>query len=82
MPEQPTIDNIFDSSSPFYSGRVLQPLPFAAPDEKGMVANKIELSFFGLNERGKALSAAWSELDLTLRPETRERVTAQRIAAR
>ena len=26
-------------------------LPYGAPNEKGLVANKIELSFFGLNER-------------------------------
>ncbi len=56
-------------------------LPYAAPDAKGMAANKIELSFFGLNERGKALSGGWTELDLTLRPETRERVTAHGVRA-
>ena len=56
-------------------------LPYGAPDAKGMVANKIELSFFGLNERGKAVSAAWTELDLNLRPETRERVTAHGVRA-
>ena len=56
-------------------------LPYAAPDAKGMVANKIELSFFGLNERGKAMSAAWSELNLNLRPETRDRVTAHGVRA-
>src|SRR5688572_20920255 len=56
-------------------------LPYAAPDAKGMAANKIELSFFGLNERGKAVSAAWSELDLNLRPETRDRVTAHGVRA-
>jgi VWFA-related protein len=56
-------------------------LKYAAPDAKGMVANKIELSFFGLNERGKALSAGWTELNLTLRPETRERVTAHGVRA-
>lgn len=56
-------------------------LPYAAPDAKGMVANKIELSFFGLNERGKAMAAAWSELNLNLRPETRDRVTAHGVRA-
>ena len=56
-------------------------LRYAEPDEKGMVANKIELSFFGLNDRGKALSAGWLELDLTLRPETRDRVTAHGVRA-
>ena len=56
-------------------------LQYSAPDAKGAVANKIELSFFGLNEQGKALSAGWTELDLTLRPETRERVTAHGVRA-
>ena len=46
-----------------------------------MVANKIELSLFGLTDRGKAVSAAGSELDLNLRPETRERVTAYGVRA-
>jgi VWFA-related protein len=54
-------------------------LPYGAPNEKGQVANKIELSFFGLNEQGKAVSAGWSDLDLTLRPETRDRVTAHGV---
>ena len=54
-------------------------LPYGAPNEKGQVTNKIELSFFGLNEQGKAISAGWSDLDLTLRPETRERVTAHGV---
>jgi VWFA-related protein len=56
-------------------------LQYAEPNEKGQVANKIELSFFGLDERGKALSAGWTELDLTLRPETRDRVTAYGVRA-
>jgi VWFA-related protein len=56
-------------------------LPYSAPNEKGQVANKIELSFFGLDERGRARSAGWTELDLTLRPETRERVTAHGVRA-
>ena len=56
-------------------------LEYGAPNEKGQVANKIELAFFGLNEHGKALSAGWTELDLTLRPETRDRVTAYGVRA-
>ncbi len=56
-------------------------LKYGAPNEKGQVTNKIELSFFGLNEHGKALSAGWTELDLTLRPETRDRVTAYGVRA-
>jgi VWFA-related protein len=54
-------------------------LPFGAANDKGQVTNKIELSFFGLNEQGKAISAGWSDLDLTLRPETRDRVTAHGV---
>lgn len=49
-------------------------LQYSAPDEKGMAANKIELSFYGVNETGKALAGTHSILDLTLRPDTRERV--------
>jgi VWFA-related protein len=56
-------------------------LPYAAPDAKGLASNKIELSFFGLSDRGKAVSAAWSELELNLRPETRDRVTAHGVRA-
>ena len=49
-------------------------LQYSAPDEKGLVANKIELSFYGLNEHGKAMAGTRTELDLTLRPETHDRV--------
>jgi VWFA-related protein len=49
-------------------------LQYSAPDAKGLVANKIELSFYGVNELGKAMAGTRSVLDLTLRPETRERV--------
>ncbi len=56
-------------------------LPYSEPNAKGTVSNKIELSFFGLNAQGKAISPAWTELDLTLRPETRDRVTAYGVRA-
>lgn len=49
-------------------------LPYSPPDAKGMSANKIELSYYGVNEMGKALAGTHTVLDLTLRPETRERV--------
>jgi len=49
-------------------------LTYSAADAKGYVANKVELSFYGLNEFGKALAGTQMVLDLTLRPETRERV--------
>ena len=56
-------------------------LPYSEPNAKGMVSNKVELSFFGLNAQGKAISPSWTELDLTLRPETRDRVTAYGVRA-
>ena len=56
-------------------------LPYSEPDAKGTVSNKIELSFFGLNAQGRAIAPAWTELDLTLRPETRDRVTAHGVRA-
>jgi VWFA-related protein len=49
-------------------------LQYSAPDAKGMAANKIELSLYGISEHGKALAGTRSVLDLTLRPETRQRV--------
>jgi VWFA-related protein len=49
-------------------------LRYSEADAKGMAANKIELSFYGVNEHGKAMAGTRSVLDLTLRPETRERV--------
>jgi VWFA-related protein len=54
-------------------------LQFAPPNEKGQFANKIELSFFSLNEQGKALAGTRTELDLTLRPETHDRVKAHGV---
>ncbi len=56
-------------------------LPYSEPNAQGMVSNKIELSFFGLSAQGKAIAPAWTELDLTLRPETRDRVTAHGVRA-
>ena len=51
-------------------------LQYSPPDAKGMVANQIELSFYGISELGKAMAGTRSVLDLTLRPETRERVAS------
>jgi hypothetical protein len=56
-------------------------LPYTEPNAKGLVSNKVELSFYGLSAVGKAVSPAWTELDLTLRPETRDRVTAHGVRA-
>ena len=49
-------------------------LSYSTPDEKGIGANKIELSLYGVNQMGKAMAGTHMVLDLTLRPETRERV--------
>jgi VWFA-related protein len=49
-------------------------LPFTPPNEKGLVSNKLELSFFSLSDQAKALAGTRTVLDLDLRPETRERV--------
>lgn len=51
-------------------------LQFASQGNPAVFANKIELSFFGVNEQGRAQRATRSELDLTLKPETYERVKA------
>ncbi|MGH8165985.1 MAG: VWA domain-containing protein, partial [Woeseiaceae bacterium] len=49
-------------------------LQYASPNAQGMAANKIELSFYGVSQHGKAMAGTHSVIDLTLRPETRERV--------
>lgn len=51
-------------------------LPFGPANEKGLFTNKIELSFYGLSDQGKAFSGTRTELDLGLKPETRDRVAA------
>jgi VWFA-related protein len=51
-------------------------LQYSAPNAQGLASNKIELSFYGLSQNGKAMAGTRSVLDLTLRPETRERVRA------
>jgi VWFA-related protein len=49
-------------------------LQYSTPNAQGVAANKIELSFYGVNQLGKAMAGTRSVLDLTLKPETRERV--------
>ena len=51
-------------------------LQFAPPNDKGLVTNNVELSFFSINQDGKAQKGTRSELSLTLRPDTHERVKA------
>lgn len=53
-----------------------------APQENGAAfANNLELSFFGINQDGRAQRATRSELNLTLRPETYKRVKASGLRA-
>jgi VWFA-related protein len=51
-------------------------LPFTAPDSSGVVTNTIELTFFGINQDGKAQRSTRSQFNLTLRPESFARVRA------
>ncbi len=50
------------------------PLPFTPPDSGGLVTNTIELSFFGINQDGKAQRSTRSQFNLTLRPDSLKRV--------
>jgi VWFA-related protein len=52
------------------------PLPFTSPEPSGVVTNTIELSFFGINQDGKAQRSTRSQFNLTLRPESFARVKA------
>ena len=49
-------------------------LPFTPPDSGGMVTNTMELSFFGIDQNGKAQRSTRSQFNLTLRPESFTRV--------
>ena len=49
-------------------------MPFTEPDSNGVVTNTIELSFFGINQDGKAQRSTRSQFNLTLRPESFARV--------
>jgi hypothetical protein len=49
-------------------------LPFTPPDNGGLVTNTIELSFFGIDQDGKAQRSTRSQFNLTLRPESFTRV--------
>jgi hypothetical protein len=51
-----------------------EPMQFAPRDNGTLYANRLELSFFGINQDGRALRATRSELNLTLKAETYKRV--------
>src|SRR5688572_4896465 len=49
-------------------------LPFAPPDNGGLATNTIEVSFFGIDQNGRAQRSTRSQFNLTLRPESFTRV--------
>jgi len=49
-------------------------LQFAPPRDNGVFANVVELSLYGINAQGKPLQGLRAALDLTLRPDTYDRV--------
>jgi VWFA-related protein len=51
-------------------------LPFTTPDSGGVVTNTIELSFFGIDQDGKAQRSTRLQFNLTLKPESFARVKA------
>ena len=52
------------------------PLPFTPPDSGGVVTNTVELSFFGINQDGRAQRSTRTQFNLALRPESAARVKA------
>ena len=49
-------------------------LPFTPPDSGGLATNTIEVSFFGIDQNGRAQRSTRSQFNLTLRPESFTRV--------
>ena len=56
-------------------------LQFALQKDTGIFANTVELSLFGINAQGKPLQGVRTALELTLRPETHERVKQHGLRA-
>ena len=54
---------------------------FAPQKDTGIFANTVELSLFGINAQGKPLQGLRTALELTLRPETHERVKQHGLRA-
>jgi len=49
------------------------------PSDRASVSNSLEVSFFGINDQGKATEGVRKELGLTLKPEMQQRVKAYGI---
>ena len=56
-------------------------MQFAPPNGNGVFANTVEVSLFGINTQGKPLQGVRTALDLTLRPDTYERVRRHGLRA-
>jgi VWFA-related protein len=56
-------------------------MQFAPPKGNGVYSDVVELSLFGINTQGKPLQGLRTALDLTLRPETYERVKQHGLRA-
>ena len=56
-------------------------LQFAPQKDTGIFANTVELSLYGINAQGKPLQGLRTALDLTLRPETHQRVKQHGLRA-
>lgn len=56
-------------------------LRFAPPNNDGIFANTVELSLYGINAQGKPLQGLRTALELTLRPETHNRVEQHGLRA-
>jgi VWFA-related protein len=56
-------------------------MQFAPPKANGLFTNIVELSLFGINTQGKPLQGVRTALDLTLRPDTYERVKQHGLRA-
>jgi VWFA-related protein len=50
---------------------------FPFPEKDGLFANRLELTFFGINRDGRAQRTTRSEFNLNLRPDTYQRVKAK-----
>ena len=50
------------------------PFPFSTEEKDGLATNTIEISFFGINQEGKAQRSTRSQFNLALRPDSFKRV--------
>jgi VWFA-related protein len=51
-----------------------EPFPFATENNGGLATNTVEVSFFGINQEGKAQRSTRTQFNLALRPDSFKRV--------